>query len=109
MDDPTFQRLLAEIDTLDTPKGLDMNELLNISDDLRSILVWMVRQHGFQTEDLAAQLGRETESAQKLLERLAGKAMVEEVEDTQLYYVQVASSRSARKYRVSEEVWKVFD
>jgi hypothetical protein len=34
---------------------------------------------------------------------------VEEVSETQMYVVQVASSRSGRKYRVSDDVWKVFD
>lgn len=109
MEDQALHRILTEIEALEASNGVDMNELLVVSDELRSLLVWMVRQHGFQPEDLAAFLTSSPEAARRLLECMAAKSLVEEVQDTQVYHLQVASSRSSRKYRVSEEVWKTFD
>lgn len=110
MDKPTFQNLLKEVAALEIRSGgVDMNELLNISEQLRDILVWMIRKHGFQIEELGAYLDCDVATAQRLLEALTGKLLVEEVSETQMYVVQVASSRSGRKYRVSDDVWKVFD
>lgn len=109
MDNQTFDHLLAEIEALEAVDGVDMNALLTVSDALRSLLVWMVRQPGFQPEDLAAFLDCDPGAARQLLERMVTKTLVEEVQDTQVYHLQMASSRSARKYRVSDEVWKTFD
>ncbi len=109
MEDQALHRMLAEVEALEVSNGVDMNELLTVSDELRSLLVWMVRRHGFQPEDLAAFLTCSPEAARLLLERMTTRSLVEEVEDTQVYHLQMASSRSSRKYRVSEEVWKTFD
>jgi len=110
MDDQAFQRLLSQVDDLEALQGIDMNELLNVPDELSQLLSWMVRQHNFLVEDLAAYLACETAAAQVLLERLTSKSLVEEVKDTTMFQVHLVSSRrSARKYRVSDDVWKVFD
>ncbi|MFM8320728.1 MAG: hypothetical protein ACKOC5_07410 [Chloroflexota bacterium] len=109
MDTKTFQQLQVEVDAIEAISGVDMNELLNISEELRALLVWMIRRNGFTLEDLAEYMSCETSMAQALLERLARKLLVEEMQDTQTFIVHVASSRTGRKYRVSDDVWKVFD
>jgi hypothetical protein len=109
MDAAAFQILLDEIQALDAQQGIDMNELINVSDGLRQVLVWMIRTNGFQASDLEGFLEQEPSGVQKLLDGLAEKNMVEEMKATQTYYAQVASSRVARKYRVSPDIWKAFD
>lgn len=109
MDDQAFQCLLAEVDAMESSHGIDMNQLLNLPPALSQLLSWMVRQRGFQAEDVTDFLSCEPAATPTLLERLISKALIEEIKDTQMYQAQVVSSRAARKYRVSDDVWKVFD
>jgi hypothetical protein len=109
MDDQAFQYLLTEVDAMESSHGIDMNQLLNLSTELSQLLSWMVRQRGFQAEDVSGFLSCDPADTQILLERLISKSLVEEVKDTQMYQVQVAPSRASRKYRASNDVWKVFD
>ncbi len=112
MDAPTFQKLLDEVQTLDVQNGIDMNELINVSDELRQVLVWMIRTNGFLEKELEEFVGLGQAEVQKLLDCLASKSMVEEVKQSQQsrkFYAQVTSSRVARKYRVAPDIWKAFD
>lgn len=109
MDDNNFHGLLEEIDSLRISGGVDMNELLNISDTLRELLVWMLRRNGFAVEELSAYLSCEPAVAQQLIEVMSSKLLVEEVLETQTFRLHMASSRAARKYRVSDDVWRALD
>lgn len=109
MDTAAFQSVLDEIKTLEIQNGIDMNELINVSDGLRQVLVWMIRTNGFQASELEGFLEQDAAGVQKLLDALADKNMVEEMRATQKFYAQVVSSRVARKYRVSPDIWKAFD
>lgn len=112
MDDiPLIQRLLNEVDALEVHGGIDMNELLNISDELRQLLVWMIRCNGFHPKDIEENLSCTEAEALEILELLGRKALITEeaADDTQVYYVQMAGTRSGRKFRVAQDIWKVID
>ncbi len=109
MDDKTFKKLLVEVRQLDMRDGIDMNDLLNISDELSHALTWMIRNSGFQAPDLGQYLGGDERQAQQLLDALNEKNMVEEVKATQRFYPQMAQARSGRKYRVARDVWKALE
>ena len=109
MEEPLIQRLLKEVNALEIHGGIDMNELLNISEELRQLLVWMIRRKGFHPKELEQYLSCDEAGAQEILELLAKKALIEEVADSQTYYVQMAGTRSGRKYRIAQDIWKVID
>ncbi len=109
MDSTIFKRLLNEIEELQVNDGMDMNELLDVSDELRQVLVWMVRKNGFQEQDLGGHLNLDTQETETLLDALQNKGLVEEQAETQRFQVHVKTTRLARKYQVPKDVWKVFD
>jgi hypothetical protein len=109
MDNKTLKKLLAEIDQLDMRDGIDLNKLLDISDELSQVLTWMIRNSGFQAPDLGKYLGADERQAQRILDALDAKDMVEEVKSTQRFYPQLAQTQASRKYRVSRDVWKALE
>jgi|GEM_PF-3248416 len=109
MDKKAMESMLLELEALQISGGMDMNELLDVSDDLRKLLVWMVRKNGFQVNELKKYLRRKPEDIEKLLDALEQKGLVEERAETQRYQVNVKTTRLSRKYQVPKDVWKVFD
>lgn len=109
MDGTVLERLLNEIEALQVSGGMDMNELLDISDELRQVLIWMVRKHGFQVQELAEHLSMNTTELEALLDAMQNKGLVEEQAETQRFQVHVKTTRLSRKYQVPKDVWKVFD
>jgi hypothetical protein len=109
MDDKAFKKVLAEVGQLDRREGIDLNDLLDISENLRQVLIWMIRNIGFQASDLGQYLGGNDTQAEQLLAALSDKGMIEEVKSTQRFYPQMAQARSGRKYRVSRDVWKALE
>jgi DNA-binding MarR family transcriptional regulator len=103
------QRLLKEIQDMDTTKGVDMNEMLFISDELRQLLVWMIRTNGFQAQELQDKLAIDYSDAVQMLDAMRAKGLLEEIRTTQRFQVNIATTRSGRKYQVPKDVWKVFD
>lgn len=109
MDGTVLERLLNEIEALQVSGGMDMNELLDISDELRQVLIWMVRKHGFQVQELAEHLSMNATELEALLDAMQNKGLVEEQAETQRFQVHVKTTRLSRKYQVPKDVWKVFD
>lgn len=109
MDTATFESILDEIQALEAQTGIDMNELINVSDGLRQVLVWMIRTNGFQLGDLEEFLEQSPPQVQRLLDGLTAKNMVEEMKAEHKYFAQVVSSRVERKYRIAPDFWKAFD
>lgn len=109
MDDKNSQQLLEELQTLNSIGGVNMNDLLNVSDELRQVFVWMIRQNGFQAEDMETYLGLEDAHVRELLEILVEKGLVEEVSTTQRFYANISPTRAGRKYRVSNDLWKALE
>ena len=101
--------LLNEIAALQVSGGMDMNELLDVSDELRRVLIWMVRKNGFQEQDLEGHLRLNANETERLLDALENKGLVEEQPETQRFQVHVKTTRLSRKYQVPKDVWKVFD
>jgi hypothetical protein len=109
MDMNNSEQLLEEIQTLHATGGVDMNELLNVSDELRRVFLWMIRQNGFQSEDMGSYLGVDADKVHDLLEVLVAKGLVEEISTTQRFYANLGTMRSNRKYRVSSDLWKALE
>jgi len=109
MDENNPEQLLAEIQTLHATGGVDINELLNVSDELRQVFLWMIRQNGFQSEEMETYLGVDAAGVRDLLEVLVAKGLVEEISTTQRFYANLGNIRSNRKYRVSSDLWKALE
>lgn len=109
MDDVAFQNLLEEIRTFEAPQGVDLNELLNISAELRQLLVWMLRAHDFQPGDLQTYLDVNRLACWQVIEAMLARRMLQASEDQRRYHIHVAFVRSSRKHRAPGDIWKVFD
>jgi hypothetical protein len=109
MDTPSYEKLLQEIQVIDPGPGLDMNDMLNLSDPLRQLLVWMIRKNAFQANELGNYLEIEPMAAQEIVDSLKKSGLIEEIDATQRFQLNMASTRSTRKYQVPKDVWKVFD
>ena len=109
MDENNPEQLLAEIQTLHATGGVDMNELLTVSDELRQVFLWMIRQNGFQSEDMESYLGVDADGVHDILEVLVKKGLVEEISTTQRFYANLGTMRSNRKYRISGDLWKALE
>jgi hypothetical protein len=110
MDERTFKRVLSEVDELDAAAGMDMNKLLTLSDALRQIFTWIIRQNVFTTEALADHLAVDAKDAQKLINLLTYKGYVEfQTESQGKYHANVTTTRFIRRYRMPKDVWKLIE
>ena len=110
MDQQTYEKLLADLEEVDARDGLDINDLLFITDDLRKLLTWMVRRSRFDSYDLSSHTELDKSRIRELLAVLLRKGFIEitEAEEQVQYQTRVTGSFS-RKYRVPSDVWKLLD
>ena len=110
MDDRTYKQLLSEVKGLKAAEGMDMNTVIELSDDLRQLLTWIIRKNAFTLEEMAGQLSLDKDSTQRILNSLVIKGFVEfETEQQGTYHANVTTARFSRKYRAPKDIWKLID
>lgn len=110
MDQQTYDEILAGLERVDAKDGVDINELLFLSEDLRKLLTWMVRISRFDSHDLTSHMDLDKATIKELLGVMLRKGLIEitEAEEQVQYQTRVTGSFS-RKYRVPSDVWKLLD
>ena len=105
MDQQTLKRILRELEGMESSRGLEMGELLDVSDELRRTLTWMVRKRRFEVKDLAKKIKLDNSAARQLINAMLRKGMltITDAEDVEQYST---TMRFIPKYRVSEDIWK---
>ncbi len=97
MDDKAYQNLLHEFSSLSIPKprgtgplgegtgssGLTMTQILELSDEARQLLTWMIRKNRFQDQELAERLSVSITQARKLLYMMLSKGLISELNTEQ--------------------------
>ena len=110
MDKATFQKVLEGIQKVDAKDGLDVNELLVVSSELRELLTWMVRKKRFMPEELTEHLALRAAESRELLAALLRNGIIEisEPEDPVEYRTRVTGTFK-HKFRVQSDIWKLLD
>jgi transcription initiation factor IIE alpha subunit len=110
MDKNTLQRIKDGLARVDAREGLDVNELLNLPDDVRQLLTWMVRSKRFMSDDLVEHLGVSSADGRELLALLLRNGFIEisEAEEPKEYRTRVTGTFK-HKFKVQSDIWKLLD
>lgn len=101
---------LEEFPALEEGKELTMTDVLQMPDNLRVFLTWMMRQKVVPPEAVAKYIEIDFFTALGLLGQLVKKGLIEETAHTEDHEKQfTVSVRSSRNFRVPDKIWKVFD
>jgi predicted HTH transcriptional regulator len=75
-----FGRLQAEVTVREKHPGLDMGNILDLPDDEREIITWMLREKSVNQIKLAAHLGKDEAQARTTLDALVEKGYIREID-----------------------------
>ena len=110
MDDKTYEQIIQNLGSIDASDGLDMSEILSITDDLRQLLTWMIRKNRFDSKEVMAHFSLKKHQVRQLIFTLKTKGFIEETKSDnprqEEFHVNV---KQGRNYRVPTGIWKVFD
>jgi transcription initiation factor IIE alpha subunit len=108
MDPQTFQSIMGELESLEATDGLHMSGMLDISQELRQMLTWMIRQKRFQDEQVAEYLELDLPSIRKLLYVLLYKGFITEAaeEEPGQYRTKITVKP---KFRVPKDILDMLD
>ena len=108
-----YQELKHELDefpALEEGKELTMTDVLQLPDNLRLFLTWMMRQKVVPPEAVAKYIEKDFFATLELIGQLVKKGLIEEAGQTEDNEKQfTVSVRSSRNFRVPDKIWKVFD
>ena len=108
MDQETLNQLLQEVNTMQESGRLEMGELLEASDELRQLLIWMVRQKQFEVADVAEQTGLGSSGSKDLINALLRKGILH-ITDSEKVDKFSTTMRFVPKYKVPEDIWKALE
>ena len=75
-----FGRLQAEVTVREKHPGLDMGNILDLPDDEREIITWMLREKSVNLAKMAAHLGQDETQARATLAALVEKGYIREID-----------------------------
>ena len=107
MDAKSYHSLMLELETLEPKKSLQMSELLDVSDELRQVITWMIRKVQFQDRALAGHLGLKLSEVRKLLILMLYKGLITETEKEDGQYRTKLTIEP--RYRVENDILNLFD
>lgn len=75
-----FGRLQAEVTVREKHPGLDMGNILDLPDDEREIITWMLREKSVDLAKMAVHLGQDEAQARATLDALVEKGYIREID-----------------------------
>lgn len=75
-----FGRLQAEVTVREKHPGLDMGNILDLPDDVREVITWMLRENSVDLAEVAARTGKDEAGARALLDSFVEQGYVREVD-----------------------------
>ena len=108
MDEVTLKHISRELEVMNAQNGFEMAELLDISDELRRLLTWMVRKRQFSVNDLAKRINVDASAARGLINTMLRKGFIKitETEDVERYST---TMNYVPKYKVPNDIWKALE
>lgn len=103
-----FGRLQQELEAREKAAGLSMADLLELPDNLRKLVNWLMRQQTVRLPEVAAFLEQDEATSQSALAALIEKGFVREmkVRGETCYRVRLAAKR---RREVPLDVWQALD
>ena len=103
-----FERSQDEAGGQDQNDGLSPIDLLNIPEGLASVVNRIIRRNGMRLEDIAKDMGKPRVEARKLLDELAVRGYVRQVEINSEIWYKAQFGRKADK-ALSQTIWSALD
>lgn len=99
-----FDRLQGELEAQQKAAGLTMSDVLNLPDQLRKLVNWMMREEQVSFSQILAQVNQSEEEVRAMLATLIEKGFVREipVKPEPLYRVRLGHKR---KQQVPLNIW----
>lgn len=122
MDEVTFRQVVAELQQLPAQAGLNLNDLLvgaldgaggqvNLGEETRRLLTWLVRLNRFTTAEVADHLEQPPRRVRRLLQTLEERGYLRsERSGRQMQYhlrLQAAHSTPANRRREANTLWQI--
>jgi hypothetical protein len=103
-----FGRIQDEFKAREKTPGLDMAEILDLPDNLRSMINWMLRETYVDLAQVTAHLGHDEQNAHAMLDTLLDKGYIREIDMKGRVQYRVRL-KPKRKHNMPSNLWKALD
>jgi hypothetical protein len=103
-----FGRLQAEVTVREKNPGLDMGNILDLPDDEREVITWILRENSVDLAQMTVHLGRDEAHARARLDSLVEQGYVREIDikGTVQYRVRL---KPKRKVNMPSNLWAALE
>lgn len=103
-----FGRLQTEVTVREKNPGLDMGNILDLPDDLREIITWMLRESHVDLSQMTAHLGKDEAAARAMIDSLLDKGYIREIDMKGQVQYRVRL-KPKRKVNMPSNLWKALE
>jgi hypothetical protein len=103
-----FGRIQDEFKAREKTPGLDMAEILEMPDNLRTVINWMLRQTYVDLAQVTAHLGNNEQTAHEMIDTLLDKGYIREIDMKGRVQYRVRL-KPKRKHNMPSNLWKALD
>lgn len=103
-----FGRIQDEFKAREITPGLDMVEILDLPDQLRTVINWMLRETYVDLPQVTAYLNNDEPSARNMLDMLLDKGYIREIDMKGRVQYRVRL-KPKRKHNMPANLWKALD
>jgi hypothetical protein len=103
-----FGRLQEEVTVREKNPGLDMGNILDLPDDLREIITWMLRESHVDLPQMTAHLGKDEAAARAMIDSLLEQGYVREIDIKGEVEYRVRL-KPKRKVNMPSNLWKALE
>ena len=103
-----FGRIQDEFKAREKSPGLDMTEILDLPDQLRSVINWMLRETYVDLAQVTVYLDNNEQSARDMINTLLDKGYIREIDMKGRVQYRVRL-KPRRKHNMPSNLWKALD
>ncbi len=103
-----FGRIQDEFKAREKTPGLDMTDILDMPDNLREIINWMLRNTYVDLQQLTARMDNDEQKARDMLNTLLDKGYIREI-DMKGHVQYRVRLKPKRKHNMPSNLWKALD
>ena len=103
-----FGRLQDEVVVREKNPGLDMGNILELPDDLRGIITWMLRETHVDLPQITARMGKDEAAARAMIDSLLDQGYVREIDIKGQVQYRVRL-KPKRKVNMPSNLWKALE
>jgi Fic family protein len=103
-----FGRIQDEFSAREKTLGLDMTDILELPDNLREVINWMLRETYVDMAQVTAHLGNSEQNARTMIDTLLDKGYIREIDMKGRIQYRVRL-KPKRKHDMPSNLWKALD